>query len=173
MTKSSFGTKTLSCVVFSFPELSAILDKWSSVDLGLPPHITLLYPWRQPFSSNDLVQLEQVLENFKAFDLVLDRVETFEAGVVYLALKNEEETREILKSLSSEFPDTPLYGGAFPDSIPHVTVTKCSPENLVSLASEVTKELNFPLQLCVNQVEVMEYQEDKQWLVKHTITLTN
>jgi 2'-5' RNA ligase len=120
--------------VFSFNELSPLIDKWRTAYLGIPPHITLLYPWRNaPLSNNDLNQLEQVLKNFKPFDLCLNRVETFEAGIIYLALKDDNPTKALMQAFASQFPETPLYGGAFNDVIPHLTISKCLPEHLVSL----------------------------------------
>lgn len=163
---------SLSCIVLSFTELSQLIDKWRIDYLGIPPHITLLYPWRDaPLSSNDLAQLELVLDDFEPFELCLNRVETFEAGIIYLALKDDRVPKAMMQALFTAFPDTPPYGGAFADAIPHLTVAKCQTENLIALKRDITEALSLPIELQVNEVVAMEYRGDNKWVTRHTVSL--
>ena len=157
-------------------ELTELLGRWreGTVEvsaLGVPPHITLLYPWRNaPLANSDLQQLEKVLATFEPFGL-FDRVGTFGGGVVHLALKNERVPREMIKALFTAFPDTPPYSGAFSDPSPHLTVAKCSPENLSSLGDEIAEALSLPVTFQVDKIVVMEEREDGRWFNRHVVGL--
>jgi hypothetical protein len=67
-----------SSIDIHFDSLTDLIDKWRSssvevTNLGVPPHITLLYPWRDaPLSDDDLEQLRTVLSNHQAFSLCFD-----------------------------------------------------------------------------------------------------
>lgn len=166
-----------SSIDLQFDELAEPLNKWREntvevATLGVPPHITLLYPWRDvPLKDSDIMQLEKTLENFEPFNLCFDKVCTFEIGVVYLALADEHVPRTIMKAIFRAFPDTPPYKGAFADPSPHLTVAKCSSENVSSLRDEIAGVLDLPIELNVSKIFVMEEREDGQWFNRHAIML--
>lgn len=168
---------SLSSIDIQFGELTELLSRWRRGTvkvsaLGVPPHITLLYPWRNaPLKESDLQQLEKVGAGFEPFDLCFDRVGTFESGVVYLALKDEHVLREIMKAIFTAFPDTLPYGGAFTNPSSHLTVAKCLPEDLSGLGDEIAKALSLPMTFHVAEIFVMEEREDGQWFNRHTVGL--
>ena len=166
-----------SSIALRFEELTEPLDRWRGptvevAGLGVPPHITLLYPWRQaPLQASDIAELEQLLQSFDPFSLCFDRVETFESGVVFLALADERPTRALMKAIFNAFPDTPPYGGEFADPSPHLTVAKCRPEALDQLKDEVSDAFVLPRTFHIQEVVVMEEQTDGQWLNRHVLRL--
>ena len=166
-----------SSIDLQFGELTERLDRWRKdtvavAALGVPPHITLLYPWRKaPFKKGDLRQLEEVLKGFGPFELCFDRLGTFETGVVYLALEDERRPRELMKALQKAFPDTPPYGGAFADPPPHLTVAKSLTSDLDRMKDEIAAALDLPLNLYAGEVVAMEEGEDGQWFDRHTVGL--
>ena len=168
---------SLSSIDIQFGELTELLSRWreSTVEvsaLGVPPHITLLFPWRNaPLEDGDLQQLEKVLADFEPSDLCFDRVGTFEGGVVYLALKDESMPREMMKAVFAAFPDTPPYSGAFTGPSPHLTVARCLPESSSNLGDEIAEALSLPMTFHVNKIVVMEEREDGRWFNRHVVKL--
>lgn len=166
-----------SSIDIQFDELTALLDRWRKdtvevASLGVPPHITLLYPWRNaPLKNSDLQQLEEILVAFEPFDLCFDRVGTFEGGVVYLALKDERAPREMMKAIFAAFPNTPPYSGTLTDPSPHLTVAKCSPESLSNLSDEIAEALSLPMTFHVSEIVIMEEREDGRWFNRHVAGL--
>jgi 2'-5' RNA ligase len=92
---------------------------------GLPAHITLIYPFLPP----DLLQpaMIQTLARFFAgtppFAFDLPSVAGF-PNVVYMVPVPGEPFIELIAALTRLFPETPPYGGAFPITVPHVTVAE-------------------------------------------------
>jgi 2'-5' RNA ligase len=166
-----------SSIDIHFDSLGNLIDRWriSSVEvanLGVPPHITLLYPWRDvPLLNDDLEQLKTVLSKHQAFSLCFDRLETFEIGAVYLALQDGSSARAIMSDLMKAFPDTPPYGGDFLDAVPHLTIARCDPENVHVLKAEIARELTLPLEFLVNEIAVMEEEAEGHWFTRHIIAL--
>jgi 2'-5' RNA ligase len=166
-----------SSIDIHFDSLTKLIDRWRSktvtvANLGVPPHITLLYPWRDaPLSDNDLEQLRKVLLNHQAFSLCFDRLETFEVGAVYLALKDGRGCKAIMVDLMKAFPDTPPYGGDFLDAVPHLTIAKCDPKNLEEIKAEIARALTLPLEFSVNEIAVMEEDAGGGWFTRCVIPL--
>ena len=167
-----------SSIDLHFNELTDVLEPWRmSVEvasLGVPPHITLLYPWRKsPLKVSDLNELEHILKNVEPFELCFDSVATFDSGIVYLALREEAEVRKLMQKIFASFPDTPPYGGAFANPQPHLTIAKCQPAQLCSLKTEIAWALELPIVCQVANVVVMEEQSDKTWVNRHVIELNS
>ncbi len=158
-----------SSIDISLPMLIAQIDTWRKptvevANLGVPPHITLLYPWRNaPVSPNDLTELSQLLISFQPFELCFNRLETFQAGVIYLALEDESVPRAIMKKLFEGFPDTKPYDGIFIDPTPHVTVVKAKKDELEKLRLEITQALELPIKILVKEITVMEEDSEGYW----------
>lgn len=154
-----------------------MLDPWRNdtvevATLGVPPHITLLYPWRSaPLEERDLQLLEETLTGFEPFELCFDRLATLEVGVIYLGLKGERAPRAMMKAIFTAFPDTPPYGGVFANPASHLTVAKCAPKNPVTLHNEFAEELGLPPKRRVDEVVVMEEREEKRWFNRYTVRL--
>jgi hypothetical protein len=166
-----------SSIDIHFDSLTDLINKWRSssvevANLGVPPHITLLYPWRDaPLSDDDLEQLRTVLSKHQAFSLCFDRLETFEVGAIYLALQDGSSARAIMVDLMKAFPDTPPYGGAFLDPVPHLTIAKCDPENVQVLKAEIARALRLPLEFSVGEIAVMEEAAGGNWFTRCVISL--
>ena len=91
-----------------------------SAALGAPAHITILFP----FATADDVDehaLGELFSRFRAFDFVLDRVERFEEGPVWLRPDPSAPFADLTAAVAQRFPDYPPYEGAFdePDPAPH------------------------------------------------------
>lgn len=138
---------------------------------GVPPHITLLYPWRvAPLSEEDTREVQKVLEQCHSFEIQLAKVSHFGKRVIYLALDDESEkaVKHLMQVLFLAFPETPPYGGAFSDPTPHLTIAKANDdkhfEELMEEISHVVT-LKLPIKYQVSGVSMIEETDDGYWHV--------
>jgi 2'-5' RNA ligase len=89
---------------------------------GMPPHITLLHPWRpSPVSEEDLADATAVFNGVEPFDVTFARLARF-PNVIYLVPEPDQVLRNLMERTAAAFPDTPPYEGVFTDVVPHLTV---------------------------------------------------
>jgi len=102
--------------------LRARLD--SSAALGVPAHVTVLYPFVPPDRIDAAVtaRLARVFGSVGGFDVVLDRTAWFDDRVIWLAPRDPEPFRELTRRVVAEFPEHPPYRGEFAGLMPHLTV---------------------------------------------------
>lgn len=91
--------------------------------LGVPAHITILFPFMPPGLVHAAVRrrLALVFRRFAPFRCVLDRVERF-AATAYLAPVHAAPFVELTQAVAREFPDYPPYGGVHASIVPHLTI---------------------------------------------------
>jgi hypothetical protein len=170
-----------SAIGINVPELAELVDRWrlpnvAVASLGVPPHITLLYPWRPaPLHSADVTQVAAAVGGITPFTLIFRRVERF-PGALYLPPEPDVVVRTLIRRLIKEFPETPPYGGQFgSDPIPHLTIAKAATEKeLDRLQVEVLAVLEpvFPLSVYVHGLTIEEEGPDGIWHGVSTIELT-
>jgi 2'-5' RNA ligase len=111
-----------------FPELETklaahrVLDP--SASFGLPPHITLLYPFA-PIGELDEASRSRLTVLFaNAEPIRVEFAETawFGDDVVWLAPEPAEPFVALTKAIFRLFPDYPPFRGAFDSIVPHVTI---------------------------------------------------
>jgi 2'-5' RNA ligase len=98
-----------------------------SAKLGVPAHITLLYPFIPPERITDAVlhRVRSVLSSFAAFDFRLAKIGRFR-NVLYLAPEPQHPFVALTERLTQEFPGYPPYGGQYESIVPHLTVAQAS-----------------------------------------------
>lgn len=140
------------------------LDYDPSAGLGVPPHVTLMYPFLPPahLSSASIEKLERLAAEVAPFDFALTNVREFEQGVVYL----EPEPAEAFVKLSAEigraFGLVP-YGGDFGAvAVPHLTVAM---PQVHSITQRITDLLapSLPIRLHADQAWLMVGDEEYRW----------
>ena len=162
-----------SSVDIHFPGLEEALAPWRRATVavatrGVPPHVTLLYPWKPPpLEPEDLRDFARAVAGFRPFALVFTEVRCFPNGTVYLALRDETAPRAITRALAAAFPAYPPYGGAFPDPTPHLTVAKPAPERAAAVRAEVARALPLPFDARVDGLAIMVEDADGWWSVRH------
>src|SRR5579863_6835140 len=94
--------------------------------LGVPAHVTVLYPFAPPASLDDaaMVRLASIFERVSAFEFELSDVGWFEERVMYLAPTPPSRFIELTQAIVAEFPGYPPYGGEFPEVTPHLTLAE-------------------------------------------------
>ena len=92
--------------------------------LGMPAHITVLYPFAplSTISPSVADELGALLRRFEPFDFVLSEVGWFDERVLYLAPSPQAPFVELTVAISEAFPAYLPYGGAFGEVVPHLTV---------------------------------------------------
>ena len=91
--------------------------------LGVPAHITVVYPFVPPAAIDDAIlrRVQSAVLGIKVFEFRLDAIGRF-PGVVYLAPEPSKPFEELIARIASEFPDSPPYEGQYQSVIPHLTV---------------------------------------------------
>lgn len=112
-------------VLIRVPQASPLLDTWRqqldpSAAVGVPPHITLLYPAIEP-SAITVEGLEALARASVEFPLTFRTVETFER-TIWIKPTPTTSLQQLENKLKALFPMTAPYGGQYPHSPPHLTV---------------------------------------------------
>jgi 2'-5' RNA ligase len=117
-----------SVILVPFPDLNPVVGRLRmlhdpSAIAGMPPHVTLMYPFLPPPELSDpvLSELSDLLSRVSAFECAFRRVAEFENGIVYLKPDPEEPFTYLTTALAERFSVLP-YGGAFSNVVPHLTV---------------------------------------------------
>jgi hypothetical protein len=120
----------------------------SSAALGVPAHITILFPFADA-AAVDEDALADLFSRFPAFDFRLDRVERFEDGIVWLHPDPTLPFVDLTAAVAGRWPDHPPYEGAHDEPIPHLTV------------SETPIDLDVELPIASRAHEVTLIEEDE------------
>jgi len=105
--------------------LRARLDP--SAALGMPAHITVLYPFMPPEEITQAVlgDVRRALSFASPFAFTLARVGRF-PGALYLAPEPAAPFIALTRSLADRFPAYPPYGGRHAGIVPHLTVAQAA-----------------------------------------------
>lgn len=165
-----------SAVDLPFPELTPLIEEWwrGTHEPGVPPHITLLYPWVDAVGASELDEVRRIAAETPAFEISFASVAAFPASAVYLRPDPDQPIRELMARLASAFPDSPLYEGAFADPVPHLTIVRTDPgvdTEAVRLRIETALAPHLPVRVRVAALAVMEQGSDGIWRTLHEIAL--
>jgi 2'-5' RNA ligase len=119
----------------------------SSTPLGVPAHITILYPFAPP-EAVDEEALAGLIASHAGFSFDLATVEHFGDDVTYLAPVPAEPFSRLTRAVAARWPEYPPYEGAHDDPTPHLTVGECR------------LELALPLPLACQAREVLLLEEE-------------
>ena len=162
-------------VAVEHPAIDALPHVRQRAESGIPPHITVLYPWRTPpVDEASMRALGRVVASVPEFTITLTTVETFPQGVVYAAVEDASgRLGKLMLSVAAEFPDAPPYRGEFSDVVPHLTLAACTPAALAAARSEVQSLLRgiLPLTVPVSDITVLAQAETGIWAVDVKLAL--
>jgi hypothetical protein len=145
------------------PALGALrLAHDGSAALGVPAHVTVLFPFAPP-GELDEDALAELFAHFPAFDFALARVERFDAGAVWLAPRPSLPFADLTAAVWQRWPDYPPYEGAHDEVIPHLTVSK----------EPIDVQIELPIACRAREVVLIEEQEeDGRWTARRSFPLT-
>src|ERR1022692_2166977 len=162
------------------PDANSVIGQWyertpAAAD-GMPPPITLLWPWRPaPVTTEDVEAVAAAVAGVRRFSLSFQRCGTF-LGALYLVPEPDQVLYKLMRRLAACFPETPPYGGEFTSPVPHMTVAKNdSQDALVEIRALLETQLAArPLIVEVTEVCVSEagLVDGARWGVRSRIPLT-
>ena len=140
--------------------------------LGVPAHITVLYPFIPPDDVDQSVcdAVTDVLAGFSAFDFALTAVHQFPDGVLYLAPEPAEPFTAITDALTRRWPQYQPYGGAFTSVIPHLSVAVANGATATALEADLNGGLPVPSR--ADAVWLMEGQPEDRWAIRAVFPLS-
>jgi 2'-5' RNA ligase len=120
--------KIESALIIAVPEadplVKALRDKFDpSAALGVPAHITILYPFVPPdkITPEVLTELRDLFARSPAFEFALPETRRF-PDVFYLAPSPAEPFKALTQAVIERYPAYPPYGGEYTDVTPHLTI---------------------------------------------------
>lgn len=140
--------------------------------LGVPAHITVLYPFIPPDEVDQAVcdAITDVLIGFSTFEFALTTVQTFPDGVLYLAPEPAVPFAAITHALMTRWPEYQPYGGAYKEIVPHLTVTASASASVPAVEAELNGGL--PLHTRADAVWLMEGQPEDRWVIRAVFPLS-
>jgi len=106
------------------PRVRSLRERFHPVArLGVPAHITLLFPFMAPdhITQDVLGQARAALAGASAFDFSLSKVGRFPL-TAWLAPEPAEPFVALTRTLVQMFPLFPPFGGEFETTVPHLTI---------------------------------------------------
>lgn len=120
--------KIESALIIAVPEAEPLVkelrDRFDySAGVGVPAHITILYPFMPPHKITLAVmaELRDLFAHFAAFEFALTELRRF-PEYLHLFPSPAEPFKMLTNAVVECYPDYPPYGGAFAEVIPHLTV---------------------------------------------------
>jgi len=142
--------------------------------LGVPAHITVLFPFVPPerVDAAVLARVRQALAAIRAFDFTLTSVRRFPA-TAYLAPDPPAPFVALTEALVREFPEHPPFGGEFDSVIPHLTVAHGDADGATAVERELAARLaaHGPVRARCVAVDLYENATGR-WRPMHRFELT-
>jgi 2'-5' RNA ligase len=127
-----------------------------SAPRGVPPHVTVLYPFMAPDDIGDDV-VECLADGFaecRRFDFELADVHWFGDTVVYLAPEPADAFRDLTRRAVQLFPAFPPYRGAYADLTPHLTIGQDAPIDVLRAAAAAVAS-GLPIRTSATAITLM------------------
>jgi 2'-5' RNA ligase len=159
-----------SSIDLQFPDLTRLFSPWRDAieAKGIPPHISLLYPWRTaPVDDRDIDAVRAAIANCAEFAITLSAIGRFpRKRVVYLKIRDNVPLRELMRAIHGAFPETPPYRGEHRDVIPHLTIATANDAfELDQLEREIrlNLEAHLPLSVAAQSVIIAQENDNGIW----------
>lgn len=139
-------------------ERTAFYDEsFVSADPGfVHAHITVLAPWVDRPTDDDLAAVARVTEHIDPYEVVLAEVAEFPDGLIHLRPEPETPLRAMTTALAAAFPQHPPYGGRYGDVAPHLTLDRRSADVTPATVRESVRHL-LPLMVRVDRIDLQRW----------------
>ena len=131
-----------SAVIVPVPAVEPLVSEWRwrfdvSARHGVPAHITVLYPFLHQSRLDDgvLARLRAICGTVLALEVTFPRLARF-TDVLYLRPEPSEPFRQLTAAVVEQWPETPPYGGEYPEVIPHLTLAHSVDEVALSAVED-------------------------------------
>jgi 2'-5' RNA ligase len=169
-----------SALVVLVPEAEELVkpfrDRYDpSAAAGVPAHITLLYPFKHPDDADQTVldDLSQCFQRRTPFRFSLAPIRRFPDAVLYLAPEPDEPFRQLTLAIWDRYPETPPYGGRWPDIVPHLSVARVTDGPLLDRIADDFAQASqgrLPIRATATEVALM-VKRSGHWLIRATFGL--
>lgn len=145
----------------------------ASAPLGVPAHITVLFPFLPPQTIDPpaLAELDHLFTAVSRFRFQMDHTDWFGDDVLWLAPRDPGPFRALTQRVCQAFPAFPPFEGQFDDVVPHLTIGHGHPVNDLR-AAEASVQAHLPIDGHATAVTLMTQQSAAgQWAKAATFTL--
>ena len=145
----------------------------ATVALGIPFHVTLLYPFAPRDELTDGL-LEETGAFFAArppLEFELTRIAAW-PDVVYAVPEPDGELRELMRALFARFPQWPPYGGIHAEVIPHATLGE--EVDAAAVRADIERRVGtlLPHRCQARDVALLEEFEPRSWRERERFPLS-
>jgi 2'-5' RNA ligase len=146
----------------------------SSAQAGVPPHITLLFPFAPPAALDGTVRdaVARIVETEAPFPYVLREIGRW-PDVVFVAPEPSAPYTRLIARLAAEFPAYPPYGGAHElwEIVPHLTIVQSERTDYLDAAANALPAL-LPVRAFCREAWVIGRREGERWRTIWRLPLT-
>lgn len=126
---TAWGDVTETAIIVAVPAAEPLVSDHRLVldpaaGLGVPAHVTVLYPFVAPAALNEQViaQVRRVASRLPAVQANFSGIGWFDTQVVYLVPEPGDWFRGATAAMHDAFPQCPPYRGIYEDVVPHLTL---------------------------------------------------
>ena len=150
----------VSALIVAVPEADSVVGAFraaldSGAALGVPSHITILYPFMPTgvLDTNVISQLRELFASIGAFEVALASIGWFGQDVVYVQPEPDTALRQMTALVAEQWPSWPPYEGTHPDPTPHLTIADNGDVSAMGRAADTVRQF-LPLHVEVSEVQL-------------------
>lgn len=145
-----------------------------SATQGIPAHITILFPFKNPemIDREILADLKKAFKKVRRFSFILDKISTF-PDVVFLEPSQKEKFIAITNEIVKVFPENPPYEGKFTQINPHLTIGHKLKEkfNEALIEAKQVTQNSLPVRAVAQEAWLMELRNGL-WSIRKKFRFT-
>jgi 2'-5' RNA ligase len=156
-----------SALIVEVPEAEPAVGEWrlryDNARLGIPAHITLLFPFVPVAQLDQPVydELQALVATQPAISYSLTQLQEFPDQTLWLTPEPAEPFRKLTELIFASFPAYPPYEGIHDDVIPHLTVSSGDASLRDDLSAAVLPQL--PIEAEAGEVTLLVEDESGHW----------
>ena len=156
------------------PLVLALRERYDeSARLGVPAHVTVLFPFMSPehIDASVLERIHRVVGGVQSFEFSLSTTGRFPA-TAYLEPAPSSPFVALTEALAAEFPQFPPFAGEFPTIIPHLTVAHGNAEEAHFVEAQLVAKLaeHGSIRSACRSIELFENSSGR-WRQMHVFHL--
>ena len=128
-------------------------------NMGIPAHITIDYPFLPGIDPGQQLhrELAELFVKTEASQFAFRDLARF-PDVLYLAPDPVTPFKELIDMVAARFPESPSYGGAFDNIVPHLTIAQTEDE-------EILKSIERQLERLLPEYLPLSTRAEHVWLM--------
>jgi 2'-5' RNA ligase len=170
-------------ILIAVPELAAFTDRWRSASYSssrpelplsalVPPHVTVLVPWLQDPSPEDVLRLTEAVADVAPFELSFHSAGQFENGTSWLLPEPYDEVLALVNAVLFAFPECPPYGGEYLEPRPHLTIASSGQGGPAVVAeAEEALAVSPPPSVRLDDLTIWREGDDGIWQLTGSVPL--